>query len=112
MELDLQMPKHNGRIQRKRGIQGCAKASLEVCKGRIRFFAKTCSRNSGVPHLVHGVALRPEQRYEEKANEEVAARAEVQNTFSGTVGSFQLEDELNDGHLTEGDGENSAGREN
>jgi hypothetical protein len=77
MELDLQMPKHNGRIQRKRSIQGCAKTSLEVCKGRIRFPAITRSRNTGVPDFIHRVTLCPEQRYEDEADNAVAGRAEV-----------------------------------
>jgi hypothetical protein len=88
IELDLQMPKHNGRIQRKRSIQGCAKTSLEVCKGSIRFPAITRSRNTGVPDLVHRVALCPEQRYEDEADDAVAGRAEVQNAFSVPVGPF------------------------
>ena len=88
MELDLQMPKHNGRIQRKRNIQGCAKTSLEVCKDRIRFLAITRSCNTGVPNLVHRVALCPEQRYEDEADDVIAGRAEVQNAFSLPVGPF------------------------
>ena len=88
MELDLQMPKHNSRIQRQRSIQGCAKTSLEVCKGRIRFPAITRSRNTGVPDLVHRVALCPEQRYEDEADDAVAGCAEVQNAFSVPVGPF------------------------
>jgi hypothetical protein len=88
MELYLQMPKHNGRIQRKRSIQGCAKASLEVRKGRIRFPAITRSRNTGVPDLVHRVALCPEQRYEDEADDAVASCAEVQNAFSVPIGPF------------------------
>ena len=88
IELDLQMPKHNGRIQRKRSIQGCTKTSLEVCKGRIRLLAITRSRNIGVPDLVHRAALCPEERYEDEADDAVAGRAEVQNAFSVPVGSF------------------------
>jgi hypothetical protein len=88
MELDLQMPKHNGRIQRKRSIQGCTKTSLEVCKGRIRLLAITRSRNIGVPDLVHRAALCPEERYEDEADDAVAGRAEVQNAFSVPVGPF------------------------
>jgi hypothetical protein len=88
MELDLQMPKHKGRIQRKRSIQGCAKTSLEVCKGRIPFRAITRSCNAGVPDLAHRVALRPEQRYEDEADDVIAGRAEVQNAFSVPIGPF------------------------
>jgi hypothetical protein len=88
IELDLQMPKHNGRIQRKRSIQGCTKTSLEVCKGRIRLLAITRSRNIGVPDLVHRAALCPEERYEDEADDAVAGRAEVQNAFSVPVGPF------------------------
>lgn len=88
MELDLQMPKHSGRIQRKRSIQGCAKTSLEVCKGRICFLSITRSRSPGVPDLVHRVALCPKQRYEDEADDTVADRAEVQNAFSVPIGSF------------------------
>jgi hypothetical protein len=88
MELDLQMPKHNGRIQRKRSIQGCTKNSLEVCIDRVRFPAITQSRNTGVPDLIRRVTLCPEQRYEDEADDAVAGRAEVENAFSGPVGSF------------------------
>jgi hypothetical protein len=88
IELDLQMPKHNGRIQRKRSIQGCTKTSLEVCKGRIRLLAITRSRNIGVPDLVHRAALCPEERYEDEADDAVAGRAEVQNAFSVPAGPF------------------------
>jgi len=88
MELDLQMPKHNGRIQRKCSIQDCAKTSLEVRKDRIRFRAITRSCNSGVPDLVHRVALCPEQRYEDETDDVIAGCAEVQNAFSVPVGPF------------------------
>ena len=88
IELDLQMPKHNGRIQRKRSIQGCTKTSLEVCKGRIRLLAITRSRNIGIPDLVHRAALCPEERYEDEADDAVAGRAEVQNAFSVPAGPF------------------------
>lgn len=88
MELDLQMPEHNSRIQRKRSIQSCAKTSLEVCKNRVRFRAVTRPRNTGVPDFVHRVALCPEQRYEDEADDAVAGRAEVQNAFSIPVGPF------------------------
>ena len=82
------MPKHNGRIQRKSSIQCCAKTSLEICKGRIRFRATTLSCNTGVPEFIHRVALCPEQRYEDKADDAVTDRAEVQNAFSVPVGPF------------------------
>ena len=55
--------------------------------------------------------MRPEQRYEDETDHAVAGRAEVENAFPVAVSPFQLEDELNDCHLTEGDGEDGEGRE-
>lgn len=111
MELDLKMPKHNSRIQCKSSIQSCPKRPLEVCKARVCFLAITRSGNTGVPDLAHWIALCPEQRYEEEADDAVAGRAEVQNAFSVSIGPFQLEDELNDCHLSEGNCEDGEGCE-
>ena len=111
MELNLQMPKHNGGIQCKRSVQSCTKSSLEVCKSRVCFCTRAGARNTGVPNFVHRAALCPKKRYEEEADEVVARRTEIQNPLPISVGAFQLEDELDDRHLSEGNGENGEGGE-
>jgi hypothetical protein len=90
MELDLQMPKHECRIQRKRNIQGSAKTSLEVRIDSVTRDAITSPWNAGSPDLVHWVAFSPKHRYIDAADEEVESRTEVQDTFAVILRPLQL----------------------
>lgn len=111
MKLDLQMPKHDGRIQCKCSIQSCTKTSLEICVDGVRLRARACPEDYGVPYFIHRSAFCPKQRYEEEADDEVGSSTKIQNVFPGSIGTFQLEDKLNNSHLAKGDGKDGTGCE-